>query len=1143
MAALVAGSCATASAFVALPSSQNQLRSETIVASASSAPASSASSQPERSSAVGALSAGVFVAAAAAASRTQRSSRHEAAKAITAVRAFENDLGVQAPIGFWDPAGFTADGDPKDFYRRRKIEIKHGRVSMLACVGYIVPEYVKFPGFLSPSTGLKFADIPSGLGALSKVPGTGIFQWVVFCGLCDLFFMHQVPENPPGKLSTRLFGEATTNYEYGAFGIPGYLGGKPIADGELKQKKLNAELANGRLAMMAIMGMFFQDGLTGSAWGDWALFTDSPLRAFENELGAQAPLGFFDPLGLTKDGLGWFQIIAYAAFCEINAGYDADINKRNEPGNMGWRPPLLSGRDPEARKRSLASELANGRLAMMAIMGMLFQDGLTGSAWGDWALYTDSPLRAFQGELFVKAARSSRVKMNIVPSPGFSTLPEFEKPLTGFQGVLGDQAPLGLWDPLGFTKDGNVETFKKRREVEIKHGRVAMFATIGYIVPEYYKFPGFCSPSLDLKFADIPSGLKALPVVPAAGWAQIVAFAGFLELVYNKPTGEPGNYGKGNFGLGSLGLAGSIQDPSKRKQKLSTELANGRLAMMAIIGMFFQDGLTGSAWGDWALYTASPLRAFEGELGVQAPTGFFDPLGFCADGDVESFRNRREAEIKHGRVAMFATIGLITPEFFKFPGYLAPTQGLKFADVPNGLAALGKVPAAGVFQWVALCGLYETCVNIAVDPAEPGNYGKGQLGMGNMVLGITGNKIEDPEKRKRGLNSEIANGRLAMMAVIGLFVQEGLTGSPYGLYTNSALSAFEGELGAQAPLGFFDPLGFCADGDVESFRNRREAEIKHGRVAMFATIGLITPEFFKFPGYLAPTQGLKFADVPNGLAALGKVPAAGVFQWVALCGLYETCVNIAVDPAEPGNYGKGQLGMGNMVLGITGNKIEDPEKRKRGLNSEIANGRLAMMAVIGLFVQEGLTGSPYGLYTNSALSAFEGELGAQAPLGFFDPLGFCADGDVESFRNRREAEIKHGRVAMFATIGLITPEFFKFPGYLAPTQGLKFADVPNGLAALGKVPAAGVFQWVALCGLYETCVNIAVDPAEPGNYGKGQLGMGNMVLGITGNKIEDPEKRKRGLNSEIANGRLAMMAVIGLFVQEGLTGSPYGLYH
>ena len=54
---------------------------------------------------------------------------------------------------------------------------------------------------------------------------------------------------------------------------------------------------------MAIIGMFYQDGLTGgvgcessstvkqhdvapgSAWGDWSLYTDSPLRAFEDETG------------------------------------------------------------------------------------------------------------------------------------------------------------------------------------------------------------------------------------------------------------------------------------------------------------------------------------------------------------------------------------------------------------------------------------------------------------------------------------------------------------------------------------------------------------------------------------------------------------------------------------------------------------------------------------------------------------------------------------------------------------------------------------------------------------------------------------------------------------------------------------------
>merc|ERR1719499_1584088 len=145
-------------------------------------------------------------------------------------------------------------------------------------------------------------------------------------------------------------------------------------------------------------------------------------------------------------------------------------------------------------------------------------------------------------------------------SPGFNTLPEFEKPSTGFEGLVGDQAPLGPWDPLGFSKDGDVEKFKKRREVEIKHGRVSMLATIGYIVPEYVKLPGELSPSQGLSFSDVPNGLGALSKVPPAGIAQIFAFVGFLELSYNKPCGEPGNYVKGFLGLGSVGLSASIQD-------------------------------------------------------------------------------------------------------------------------------------------------------------------------------------------------------------------------------------------------------------------------------------------------------------------------------------------------------------------------------------------------------------------------------------------------------------------------------------------------------------------------------------------------------------------------------------------------------
>lgn len=33
------------------------------------------------------------------------------------------------------------------------------------------------------------------------------------------------------------------------------------------------------------------------------------------------------------------------------------------------------------------------------------------------------------------------------------------------------QPPVGFWDPLGLSADGDIDVFKRRREVELKHGR------------------------------------------------------------------------------------------------------------------------------------------------------------------------------------------------------------------------------------------------------------------------------------------------------------------------------------------------------------------------------------------------------------------------------------------------------------------------------------------------------------------------------------------------------------------------------------------------------------------------------------------------------------------------------------------------
>merc|ERR1712050_581675 len=283
---------------------------------------------------------------------------------------------------------------------------------------------------------------------------------------------------------------------------------------------------------------------------------------------------------------------------------------------------------------------------------------------------------------------------------------------------MGD--PVGFWDPAGFTADGNVEDFQRRRQTELKHGRVSMLATMGYITPEITgKLPGYLSPSMGIKFADVPNGLAAISKVPSAGWAQILAYGAFCELSQDQSPGTAAS--QGDFGFKVL----TSSDPAEKQKKLAAELANGRLAMMAIIGMFFQDGLTGSAWGDWALYTASPLRAFEGELGVQAPLGFWDPLGFTKDGDIESFNRRRAVELKHGRVCMLATMGYITPELTgKLPGYLSPSLNLKFADIPNGLAAISKVPAAGwaqIFLYGGFCELSQD--QSAGTSAAAGDFG------------------------------------------------------------------------------------------------------------------------------------------------------------------------------------------------------------------------------------------------------------------------------------------------------------------------------------------------------------------------------------------------------------------------------------
>merc|ERR1719409_1776144 len=126
---------------------------------------------------------------------------------------------------------------------------------------------------------------------------------------------------------------------------------------------------------------------------------------------------------------------------------------------------------------------------------------------------------------------------------------------------------------------------------------------------------------------------------------------------------------------------------------------------------------------------------------------------------------------------------------------------------------------------------------------------------------------------------------------------------------------------------------------------------------------------------------------------------------------------------------------------------------------------------------------------------------------------------------RAELEIKHGRIAMLACLGVITTEAgIRFPGYLSKSLDLKFSDVPGGaLDSYAAVPAIGWLQIVAFVVFLELAWG-ATDPSkEPGDVG-----------GATWIRYDDPEVKKFKLNAERNNGRAAMMGITGMMLHNAL---------
>lgn len=141
----------------------------------------------------------------------------------------------------------------------------------------------------------------------------------------------------------------------------------------------------------------------------------------------------------------------------------------------------------------------------------------------------------------------------------------------------------------------------------------------------------------------------------------------------------------------------------------------------------------------------------------------------------------------------------------------------------------------------------------------------------------------------------------------------------------------------------------------------------------------------------------------------------------------------------------------------------------------------------------------------------------------FDPLGLSENFDLKVLR---EAELKHGRVAMLAILGVYIQEFFHLPG--------EAYSNPNPIEAFSQVGAQPIAQIILFAGFAEYNLHkgkvtwqdmVADKDRVPGDFGYDPLGL-----------MEEGDPNEYALK-EITHCRLAMIAIGGMLHQSFVTGA------
>jgi hypothetical protein len=186
-------------------------------------------------------------------------------------------------------------------------------------------------------------------------------------------------------------------------------------------------------------------------------------------------------------------------------------------------------------------------------------------------------------------------------------------------------------------------------------------------------------------------------------------------------------------------------------------------------------GFLGKQTASWSITTDMPE-------GISGPAGFFDPFGLSkpfadprgAEGRAKFFR---EAELKHGRVAMLAALGFPVAEKFHplFGGNIDAPSYLAFQQTP--------LETFWPFVVLAIGAMEIQSVSIFEEPFGPNGVGgdkwwtlKADRVPGDFALDPLGLYPSDPEEQIEMKTKELNHCRLAMIGIAGMVVQELVSG-------------------------------------------------------------------------------------------------------------------------------------------------------------------------------------------------------------------------------------------------------------------------------------------------------------------------------------------------------------------------------